>query len=506
MHMSLSILHVIGILTTLIAVSLLGFYSGKKVSNASDFATSGGKAGAMMVAGTIMGTLVGGTSTVGTAQLAFSFGLSAWWFTLGAGIGCLVMTIAYVLPLRGSGCTTLLQIISREYGKSAGFMASVLCSIGIFINIIAQLLSGIALVTAVTPLTNLAAVLVVAALMVFYVIFGGVWGTGIVGVFKLILIYLAVIVGGAIAYRLSGGIFALRATLISALAGTELGAMNGIATAADVVGTFANLTARGFSKDVGSGVSLILGVLSTQTYAQAIWSARSDAAARKGALISSFLVPPIGIGGILVGLFMRTHYITASELKALGGVLPEGFMGVIEKTSQAFPSFLVNHMPGPVGALSCGVILATLLIAVVGTGAGLALGCSTIISNDILKKRVARMDDPKFNLLATRSLIAVILLFASMIAYVVPAAIINDFSYLSMGLRAAVVFVPMCCGLWLKGRIRPGFANVCIIAGPIAVIAGQMAGSDMNPLFFGIGACVVVMAMGLIPKRNPVGE
>ncbi|MBQ2218175.1 MAG: sodium:solute symporter family protein, partial [Firmicutes bacterium] len=46
---------------------------------------------AAIVAGVIIGTLVGGSSTVGTAQLAYTYGLSAWWFTLGAGISCLVL-------------------------------------------------------------------------------------------------------------------------------------------------------------------------------------------------------------------------------------------------------------------------------------------------------------------------------------------------------------------------------------------------------------------------------
>ena len=61
---------------------------------------------------------------------------------------------------------------------------------------------------------------------------------------------------------------------------------------------------RGIGKDLGAGVSLVLGVLSTQTYAQACLSGRSDSEARKGALISAFMIPPIGVGGILIGMYM----------------------------------------------------------------------------------------------------------------------------------------------------------------------------------------------------------
>ncbi|MEI3535543.1 MAG: sodium:solute symporter family protein, partial [Bacilli bacterium] len=74
-------------------------------------------------------------SLIGTAQLAFSFGMSAWWFTLGIGIGCLILTLFYVIPLRSSSHVTLLQVISDEYGESAEYLGSVLSSVGIFISI-----------------------------------------------------------------------------------------------------------------------------------------------------------------------------------------------------------------------------------------------------------------------------------------------------------------------------------------------------------------------------------
>ena len=44
-----------------------------------------GKGGAAVVAGTIMGIMVGGNATIGTAQLAFLYGLDAWWFCIELG-------------------------------------------------------------------------------------------------------------------------------------------------------------------------------------------------------------------------------------------------------------------------------------------------------------------------------------------------------------------------------------------------------------------------------------
>lgn len=81
--------HIIGMVVTLLIIVGCGIYAGTRVKDEKDFSGAARKAGSAVVAGTIMGTLVGGSSTIGTAQLAFQFGLDGWWFTLGAGIGCL---------------------------------------------------------------------------------------------------------------------------------------------------------------------------------------------------------------------------------------------------------------------------------------------------------------------------------------------------------------------------------------------------------------------------------
>ena len=131
--------------------------------------------------------------------------------------------------------------------------------------------------------------------MGFYVIFGGMWGAGMGGVAKLFLLYASAIVGGILVYGLANGFGGLLETLEQLLTSSPLGAVSGLATEEAVHQRFTSLVARGASKDIGSALSLVLGVLSTQTYAQAIWSGKSDSAARKGALLSALLIPPIGV-------------------------------------------------------------------------------------------------------------------------------------------------------------------------------------------------------------------
>lgn len=463
---------ILGIVITLIVFIGLSIYAGTRVKSASDFATGGGKSSSYIVAGTLMGTLVGGSSTIGTAQLAYTNGLSAWWFTLGGGIACLILAIGYVKPFRASGCTTLVGIVTSEYGKTTGMFASVLSSLGIFVNILSQLLSAVAVIIVITPAVgSIPALIIAAVLMVVYVTLGGIKGAGMVGVLKLILLYITVVFCAVSVLVLSKGV------------GPLLEQINSLQK------NF-GLFSRGFGIDVGAGASLIVGVLTTQTYGQAIMAGKTDKAARRGALISTFMIPPVGICGILVGLYMRTQNI---------GITEKATMAKLAKT--ALTEFIANHVPHFLG----GIMLATLLFAVVGTGAGLALGISTIINNDIRKVLSKKPADPKKDLRFSRLCIIVVLAAAVVGAVILFNTPIQIFSYISMALRGAVMFVPMMLALFAKNRVRRGFIIASVVASPLLVLVFTFwPVFKFDPLFLGLALSLAICLTGLAAgkKRN----
>lgn len=455
--MNFSVPQIIGLLVSVLGIAGLAIFSGMRSKGGAS------KNGAPIVAGIIMGTLVGGSSTVGTAQLAYNYGLSAWWFTLGGGIACLILALFYSNPWRKSGCTTLVGIINQEYGPSAGLAASLLNSVGTFINIISQLIAATAVIAVVAPNLGLVPSLIISAVfMALYVVFGGTRGAGMVGILKLVLLYVSMIGCGIIVLSLSGGLSGFKALVAS------------IDNVDNV--NFYSLVARGAGKDIGACLSLILGVLTTQTYAQAIFSAKSDGHARAGALVSAFLIPPIGAGGILVGLYMRANY-----------------PGIVAKT--ALTAFATEHLPG----LLSGIVLGTLFVAVVGTGAGLAMGISTIVRRDIIQRFTHKFDDPKRGENLGRIIIIAVLALAVCLSSGSLGDTILNFAFMSMGLRGAVVFVPMCCALWLKGKVNKTWALIGIIAGPVFVLLfGTVLSlpAGIDSLFAGIAAALVCCIIG----------
>lgn len=454
-----------GLAGTLFLIVGLSIWSGTKKQGGEK------KNGLPVVAGVIMGTLVGGSSTVGTAQLAYTYGMSACWFTLGGGIACLILALIYADPLRRAACPTLMGIIRQEFGGTAGVLASVLSAVGTFINIISQLISATAVIAVVLPAFGTVPALAVSALfMVLYVVFGGTKGAGMAGVVKTALLYIAMMGCGFLVLQMTGG-FSAFVEMVHGIDNPE-----GI--------RFFSPFARGIGTDAGAGLSLILGVLTTQTYAQGILSARTDRAGKGGAIVSAFLIPPIGFGGILVGLYMRAH----------ASLYP----GLTAKT--ALTTFVTTHIP----PLAAGVVLGTLFIAVVGTGAGLALGISTIINNDLVNRMTQRFDSPQKMSMLSKLWIVLVLAGACALSAGGLGDTILRFAFMSMGLRGAVVFMPLACALWLPGRVDRRLVVASIVVSPLLVLAfGILDILPFDSLFAGIFASALLCAAGLLVRKQP---
>ncbi|MBZ4653871.1 MAG: Na+/solute symporter [Peptococcaceae bacterium] len=449
--------HIISMVLTLIIVTVVGVYSIRQVKTSADFAVGGRSMGVSLVAGTIMGTVVGGASTIGTAQLAFKVGFSAWWFTLGAGIACLLLGVL-AKPLRESGASTAPQFLVKAYGERAGPAASIFSSLGIFLNIIGQILSAVALITSMFQVPPLLAAFIAVVLVISYVIFGGVWGTGMVGVVKLILLYISLAVAGILSYQMIGGLPGL--------------------TAKFPAFPWFSLFGRGFNTDAAAGFSLVVGVLSTQTYLQAMFSGRDVPTSRRGALVSAFLIPPIGLASIMVGLYMRSHF---------PGIDPR----------EALPLFILQFLNPWVG----GMVLATLLLSVVGTGAGLTLGISTMLSQDIYKKIINPKATDSGVLAVTRVIIIVVTLATLVFVGGNLNSLILKWSFLSMGLRGATICFPLLAAIFLTNKIAAWAGRWAIIAGPSAVLLWTLLGGALDPLYVGMACSLFLLVIGYFSRK-----
>ncbi len=439
------------VLTGLLWLALAG---SRGIADGGDFSLAGRRSGPWQVSGAIMGTLVGGASTIGTAQLAFLFGVSAWWFTLGAGIACLLLGVFLAVPLRRSEVETIPEFIARYHGERVRKAASVFSALGMFIHIVAQLLAGAALLSSLFGWSAAQGATGAAALVALVTWRGGMPGASTLGLAKLFFLYLTMVGAGLAALWQSGGV----AGLLNSFSATP----------------WFSLFGHGKARGLSELTSMLVGVVSTQTYLQAIFSARDSHCARRGALISAVLIPPLGLFGIAVGLFMRAHLPTLDS-------------------AQALPRFLLDYMP-PAFA---GMAFAALLIAVVGTASGLTLGVASTLSGDLYpggcpRKALRRV---RITTLAAVGLALLLLLFNL-------GSAIMSWSFLSMGLRGATLCLPLLAAVFLHERTSPRGGALSIMLAPASVVVAGLLDSPYPPLFIGMAVSLAAIVLGLAWDRS----
>lgn len=447
-------------LSVLVLFLALGTFVARKIKGTSDYAVAGRKAGITGVTGVIMGALVGGASTVGTAQMAYQYGLSAWWFTLGGGIGCLILGIGFAATLRNSGVVTIPEFLKRNYGSGVSMVSMIASSLGTYISVVAQFLSGVALLQTIFPLSSIQASMGIACLVLGFLYLGGLKSYSVIGKAKIAMLFLAL--GAFVLLGLGKGMTPL--ALYHTLSVTP----------------FFDLFGTGVAKGFGAFFSMIVGVFCTQIYIQGIFAASSPATARKGALLAGILIPPLGLMGVYVGLFMRTTGIAISP-------------------SQALPMFIRLYFPPLVG----GFFWAGILITVIGAAAGLSFGIATNIVQDLFKFLPffsTKMDERR-TLLASRVAVLVIVVSAAYIGVLFSGDMILQWSYLSMSLRGAGTFFPLIVALLFPSRLSPFWALGAAVAGLAAVLLAPAIIPSVQPLFVGLIFSAGFTLFGLLYRR-----
>ncbi|MGP1586218.1 MAG: sodium:solute symporter family protein [Schwartzia sp. (in: firmicutes)] len=457
--MALSGTHLFFLLLTVGLVIGVGLYAARQVKSAEGYSLGGRSAGAMMVAGSIAGTVVGGGATVGTAQLAYTVGLSAWWFTLGSGIAFLLMGFFYARPLRAAGLTTIPEVLAAKYGKSAGTVASIVASAGILLSAVASSLPGIGILSAILRIEPWPAAGVLLLLTILYTFFGGMKSAGVGGLLKMGIIWVSLLVAGIAAYG----------ALPSGAAFSE----------AFPPLPWQSLFGGGVSAALANLFALIVGVLCTQTYIQAIFSASSPAAAAAGAFAAALIVIPVGLPSVAVGLYMRLYQPDTMPLLVL-------------------PTFFAEHLPPWLG----GVALGGILLSLVGSIGGLSLGIGTMLTHDILAPRLD-IRDPWTMLRLSRGVVLAVMGLAAFIAIRNLHSEVLVWNYLSMALRGGGIFLPLSLAVFFPHCPTPrwGLASM-ILSTAFAIAFSLLPSPPMQPLFVGLFVSAGVLVAGWIRERK----
>jgi SSS family solute:Na+ symporter len=437
---------IVGVIVVTLLIALIALISGWRVHSTGDFTVAGRRAAWPVISGIMVGALVGGSSTVGTAQAAFVYGLPAWWFTLGAGIGCVVLATVFAKPMRSSGVETLPQYLVCTFGNSIRPLVAVSDSIGIFLTIPGQAASGIALLTVLHWPAG-AVLLLVTTLVISYVFMGGAISAGVAGFAKLVICFAALLAFGTVALVMGGGLTAFHAAL---------------------PGKYFDLFGNGFSKDAGNGIGIAFGVLTTQIYVQAVLSGRDVRQSQIGSLVAGVGTTMFGLGGVAVGMFMRIHEPNIEP-------------------AQALPLFAAHYF----SPLLSGIMLGAILITVIMCAGGLALGIATMITRDLYQRYIRPQLSDHEGILAARTTIVVMVVLGVLIGASNVLKLIISYSFLAFAFRADALLIPV-----IGAAIGPRLGLNTAGAGVGALVGGMLSNILWNLLVSPGGAAVFIGLVG----------
>lgn len=450
------------LLLAILPVLAVSVGCGRRGMGATGFSLGGRKAGAGMVAGIISGSSIGGGATIGTAQMAYQHGIVAWCFTLGVGLGLILLGRFFARPLRESGLETVPQYLVQCYGPAAGPIVSLLSCLGIFFACCSSVLPGIGMSVAIFHISPTAAGLMLLALPLAYILIGGQKGAGVSGIIKAALLWSALLLAA---------LYAAHALFVGPPAPAALPAH-----------AWSLVESRGWLYPLSAVAATAMGMMTAQMYIQALYSARDARAAERGAYLGAAIAVPVGLMSTLIGLYARAHHPELADTPLL-----------------ALPCVLMQDLPAWLGGLTLGTIILTLI----SSAAAQALAIGTMLSRDLGGELLHQRSEKR--LLALNRL-GILLALGAVTAYCLThlGASVLTWNYLSMSLRGGGILLPLTLAILTRGRITAYIPRVWVLASmllPTALTLASALLSDTPPAALPLLLSAVLLALGALIRR-----
>jgi SSS family solute:Na+ symporter len=455
-----------------VALTAIGLWVARLVKGSSDFFVAGRALSAPLLFSTVLAANIGAGSTVGAAGLAYSDGISAWWWNGSAAIGSLALALwvgPRIWALASSrGFYTAGDFLEYRYGRPVRGVVASLIWVGTLAILAGQLIAGAAVLEVVAAIPRAWGTAIGAAAMLVYFVAGGLLSSAWVNAVQLV-----VLIGGLVG--------ALPVVL------AHVGGIAGIAARAP-----SHFWEFGYSTGPGSGFTLLamLGpaFIISPGLLQKVYGASDARAVRLG----------VGVQALCLGLFAFVPVLMGMAARA---AYPD-----IASPNLVLPRVLVDALPVWLGALA----LAAVFSAEVSTCDAILFMLATSLSQDLYRQFVnPRADDRTILRVARLAAVA-----GGALGVVLAIQLPTVISALSIfyTLLGVSLFVPVVAGLYVRAAGTPE-AVAAIVAGVSFVLAVQLSGREgqavwTNPNVGGLTAagvaCVVVLVLRKV-RSSEVG-
>jgi len=395
-----------------------------------------------LIAPLLTGLAIGGASTIGVAEQAYSVGISAGWYNAAWAAGAILVGLVAAHRYRQLEVSTIPEFFERHYSVS-GRIIGVLGQLVLQVVIISlQYIAGGAILSSLLPgiFSFQAGMLVTAVAFVGITLIGGFWAAGFTNILNVIFIYAGVVLGAVMSVKKVGGLGEIISRLPAQHPGFQLGAIGW------------GLIAAWF-------VVMCTMVFSVQSVVQISFAARDARAARLGFILGGLIILPVGFISAVIGM-------TAAVLQP--GIFP----------TEALPRMVLSLSP-----FVAGIVLAGLWAADVSTASALLIGGATLIVGDLVKRFIA----PDLNQKRERVISQIAILVLSALTYALAISISGILKTLMVGLclTTAYTFI-MLMTIFFPGLCRRSHATWTLLTA-MAALGIWFIIPQLRIFFMGLG-------------------
>lgn len=446
-----------------------------KQSN-DDFLMASKSLGPVVLAGTLFAANTGGASTTGIATNVYTYGLSACWYVIAAGVGFVL--VSFIAPyFRKAQANTVPEIISKRYGKASHIFTVFTSIAALFMATGAQIIATASIINVVTGVSFQTAAIITTAVVIVYTMVGGFKSVTAANLMHVLFITVGMTIAMFIMVSnpVVGGFGALfeKASQVSAEQGGGLDLLS--------------MTKIGLPTVIGYIAMYFMTFPTGQEIVQTYCSAKNGKAAMTGSVIAGVLSAVYAIVPAIIGLLAYT----CIDGYALGGAQKNA---LAEATIRFAPSIVA------------GLVLAAIVAATMSSASGNMIGTATMFTNDIFTPYInkGQKDDQKEVWISRVTMVVVGLvgLFVALTASNVISVMMGAFA-----LRSAGPFAAFICGIFYKDVTqRAGFVSIVtgtiVAAVWIYILHTPWGLSAMVP--GGIAAFIVIFLVSAMERKSGV--
>jgi SSS family solute:Na+ symporter len=454
----LVIVIVIGYMLILSAISYLARRSSR---TAETFANGGRTFPAVLIGFLLASEFIGTSASIGTAQEAYSAGISAAWNVVALGLGFILFSYLLARRFHALGEVTISGALARVYGERVRTATSIIMVCALMIVAVAVYASGGAILSNLLDINKSLAIILVGLLATVYVSIGGMRSVVYTNVLHAIVKLTGIIVLAVIGTHRVGGLGELRAALPAHMF---------------------TIAGVGWSQIFAWLIAGIGAIFATQYVVQAITTVEKSSKAKQAGFYSTLILIPYGVFAALVGMCSAVLYPKIDSI----GALP----------------VLAADIPPVLG----GFVVSGLAGAMFGTIAALTIGCSTLLLKDFYQPYFNRERVERKDLLFIRT--ATVVTGVIPISLALVASDVLSVTFLAKSLRASLAVLILLMFFRPTYGTRNG-ALVSILASLVTTIGWFLAGDPfgMDNAYVAVATPLVIMtAFQLFKKRGDVAD